>query len=56
MGDVIDKQIEKELRSCEKCGENRGFHVCFKRDEGDCQIILICPNCDQRYSVGWTFS
>jgi len=55
MGGMMDRQIGKGLHSCEKCGYERGFHVSFEGDDGDYQIILICPNCGQRYRVGWTF-
>jgi len=56
MGDIIEKQIGKEFHTCEKCGYERGFHVSFEREDGECRITLICPNCGQRYGVGWTFT
>ena len=51
--DMIEKQIGKEFHICDKCGYDRGFHVSFERGEGHCEIVLICPNCGQRYGVGW---
>jgi predicted RNA-binding Zn-ribbon protein involved in translation (DUF1610 family) len=38
---------------CEKCTYERGFHVSLTREGTHHEIVLICPNCGQRYSVGW---
>jgi transcription elongation factor Elf1 len=50
---VIEKQIGDEFHTCETCGYERGFHVSFERREARCETVLICPNCGQRYRVGW---
>jgi predicted RNA-binding Zn-ribbon protein involved in translation (DUF1610 family) len=50
---TIEKQIGDEYHTCDKCGYDRGFHVSFERGETRREIVLICPNCGQRYRVGW---
>lgn len=49
----MDKEIIDEFSVCDKCGYNRGFHVSFKRTSNAVEIILICPQCGQRYRIGW---
>lgn len=60
MKEIINDEItsikaEGDIRKCPTCGYNDGFHVSFQIDgsskEGD--IILICPNCHQRFQMGW---
>ncbi len=53
---IIEKKIEKEFYVCENCGYERGFHVSFVEQEGSQEIVLICPNCGQRYKVNWTIN
>jgi uncharacterized protein YbaR (Trm112 family) len=47
------KKVEKEFFKCDKCGYDKGFHVYFARQGEDCEIVLICPQCAQRYKIGW---
>ena len=56
MEEVMEKDIGKEFHICEKCQYDRGFHVSFEWKDGNCEIVLICPNCGQRYRVGWKFA
>jgi len=46
---------EGSIRKCPVCGYNDGFHVSFQMDDGrkEGEIILICPNCHQRFQMGW---
>lgn len=47
----------QEIRVCQKCGYERGFHVFFKEIEnGKAKIGLICPSCGQSYDIGWVTS
>ncbi|MFA5801677.1 MAG: hypothetical protein WC911_04285 [Thermoleophilia bacterium] len=52
--DIISKAVEEEFHKCDICGYRRGFHSSFQRSKEGCDIILICPECGQRYRVGWT--
>jgi len=54
--EVIQKQVDKEFHTCAKCGYKSGFHVSFSREDGDLEIVLICPSCGQRYKLGWRFT
>ena len=53
MENVMKKEIGEEFYICEKCSYERGFHVSLTREDTHHEIVLICPNCGQRYSVGW---
>jgi hypothetical protein len=53
MEEVVERQIGEELHICKKCGYDRGFHVSFQRRGDHYDILLICPNCGQRYGIGW---
>lgn len=53
MENVMKKEIGEEFYICEKCAYERGFHVSLTRKGTHHEIVLICPNCGQRYSVGW---
>jgi len=48
--------VEGELSSCPKCGAGGGFHVAFLRVEPKAErkleVILVCPACRHRFSVG----
>jgi len=46
----------EELRVCQSCDYQKGFHVCFKKARGRIRICLICPKCGQSYDVGWSTS
>ena len=45
-----------ELRVCQSCNYQRGFHVSFKKVGGRVKICLVCPNCGQSYDLGWSTS
>ena len=49
---------EGEVSTCPVCGYTDGFHVSFLlpagKTEGD--IRLICPNCHERFDIGWKVS
>ncbi len=53
MENVMTKEIGEEFSICQKCTYERGFHVSLERKYTHYQIVLICPNCGQQYSVGW---
>jgi transcription elongation factor Elf1 len=46
---------EGEIYTCPTCGYTDGFHVSFKVDgsKRKAEIILICPNCHNRFQLGW---
>jgi hypothetical protein len=56
---TVSDEIERrtvigELRVCSKCAYQRGFHVSFIAHgvADSYRLVLICPNCGARYSVG----
>jgi len=51
--DIKTMAVEEEFHVCTTCGYARGFHVSFQPENDRTEIILICPNCGQRYRVGW---
>ena len=51
--EVIEKTIEEEFHICDTCGYEKGFHISFIRRENDFEIVLICPQCGQRFKVNW---
>ena len=53
MENVMKKEIGEEFYICEKCTYERGFHVSLVRKDTHHEIVPICPNCGQRYNVGW---
>jgi hypothetical protein len=50
---VIENRVERELHICETCGYDWGFHVSFREVKGSHDVILICPECGQRYDINW---
>lgn len=46
----------EELRVCQSCNYQRGFHIYFKKVRVRVRICLVCPNCGQSYDVGWSTS
>jgi len=55
----MDKPINKikaqgEISTCPQCGYKDGFHVSFQvqADEEKSEVILICPDCHQHFSIG----
>jgi len=51
--ETINKKIDEEFSVCDTCGYDRGFHVSFVKEGGGFQAVLICPECGQRFRVGW---
>jgi uncharacterized protein YbaR (Trm112 family) len=51
--DIAEKNIDKEFHVCDKCGYKLGFHVSFVKRKEDFEIVLICPNCGQKYRIKW---
>ncbi len=53
--EIISIKPEGNIRKCPVCGYNDGFHVSFEMKDGSKEgdIILICPNCHQRFRMGW---
>ncbi|MEX2738100.1 MAG: hypothetical protein Q6356_003410 [Candidatus Wukongarchaeota archaeon] len=51
--EVIEKKIEKEFHICDNCGYDKGFHVSFVKQGDNFEIVLICPECGQRYKIKW---
>jgi len=49
-------KVEGELFSCPKCGGEGGFHVGFRKGTGmrerTLEVILVCPHCGFRFTVG----
>jgi DNA-directed RNA polymerase subunit M/transcription elongation factor TFIIS len=46
---------EGEIYTCPTCGYTDGFHVSFNVIKTDrrAEIFLICPNCHNRFKLGW---
>lgn len=46
---------EGEIYTCPACGYTDGFHVSFKVAgvKSKAEIYLICPNCHNRFRLGW---
>jgi hypothetical protein len=44
--------VEKELSDCPRCGGGRGFHVSFRRKGRALSVMLVCPSCGFRFTVG----
>lgn len=51
--EVIEKKIEEEFHVCDTCGYDKGFHVSFVKRDRSFEIILICPQCGQRFKIKW---
>ena len=49
----VKKKIEKEFYICDNCGYNKGFHVSFIKQGEHFEIVLICPECGQKYKINW---
>lgn len=49
----IDK--DKEISECPSCGYKDGFHIGFLSPENSNthEMFLICPNCHDRFKIGW---
>lgn len=42
-----------EIRVCQVCNYQRGFHVSFRFEREGQRILLVCPGCGQSYDLGW---
>ncbi|RMF46603.1 MAG: hypothetical protein D6751_04695 [Deltaproteobacteria bacterium] len=42
-----------EIRVCQQCGYQRGFHVSVRLSGDQGRLVLICPGCGQSYDPGW---
>jgi DNA-directed RNA polymerase subunit M/transcription elongation factor TFIIS len=53
--EIIDIKPEGNIRKCPACSYTDGFHVSFQiRDRSkEGEVVLICPNCHQRFRMGW---
>lgn len=54
--DDTHKRIGEEFSICGTCGYERGFHVSFEKRGTKFEVVLICPECGQRFRVGWVTS
>jgi len=45
--------LDKSIDTCPVCGYSDGFHVSFKRHNETINIILICPQCHERFDPNW---
>jgi RNA polymerase subunit RPABC4/transcription elongation factor Spt4 len=54
MAEVHKLVLEGTLDTCPVCGYTDGFHVSFNVARGERQIILICPQCHNRFDPDWT--
>lgn len=52
---IQDIKVEKSLTSCPSCNYKDGFHIGFLTMGNSelNEIILICPNCHERFKIGW---
>ncbi|MDY6863498.1 MAG: hypothetical protein SV062_11005 [Thermodesulfobacteriota bacterium] len=44
---------DKSVDTCPACGYSDGFHVSFKIYNETRNIILICPQCHERFDPDW---
>jgi hypothetical protein len=44
--------VQEELSVCPKCGGGGGFHVSFRKLAGGFEVVLVCPSCRFRFTVG----
>jgi hypothetical protein len=53
---IIDIKPEGNISVCPHCGYKDGFHVSFDIDPDSkkAKVILICPDCHNRFKIGWT--
>ena len=53
--EITSIKPEGSIRQCPVCEYNDGFHVSFQMADNmkEGEIILICPNCHQRFQMGW---
>jgi len=53
--EIVTIKPEGEIYTCPACQYKDGFHVSFDLREasGEGRIILICPSCHRRFTIGW---
>ncbi len=51
--EIIEKTVQEEFSICDVRGYDRGFHVSFVKKEKKHEIILICPDCGERFKLDW---
>ena len=49
----MELPIVGRVDTCPVCGYTDGFHVSFKQGDDQMGIVLICPNCHQRFTSRW---
>ena len=51
----IEHKVDDHFHQCRPCGYQGGFHVTFKKiEDGEgLSVILMCPQCEQTYDIGW---
>jgi len=54
--DPIKREPGEHFHICETCGYERGFHTTLRKEGGEHEIILVCPECGQQYIIGWKLS
>ena len=47
-------KIEDEFKVCPVCGYEDGFHIMFKRINGNLKTLYICPSCHQVFEIDET--
>jgi hypothetical protein len=45
-------EVKEDLADCPRCGGGGGFHVSFRRKGRAIAVILVCPSCGFRFTVG----
>ncbi|NLO73538.1 MAG: hypothetical protein GX100_05425 [candidate division WS1 bacterium] len=62
MQKTLERRVLDVFEMCEKCEYDKGFQVALLRRRADAgttvskerlRLILICPQCGQRYDIGW---
>lgn len=60
---TLERRIQDVFEACEKCEYDRGFQIALLKRRADAgttlggekvRVILVCPQCGQRYDVGWS--
>lgn len=51
--EILEKKVEDEFYRCDMCSYTDGFHTSLKKVGDQLEIYLICPQCHQRYRIGW---
>jgi hypothetical protein len=53
--DAFEIKPAGKISTCPICEYEDGFHVSFQMKNGshNADVILICPNCHNKFDVGW---